>query len=668
MPDWSYQTLFRPLLLRMAPEAARDLSLGAMGTLARSPFGPTLIDLLGHMGPDPRLRRTRLGIEFSSAVGLGAGIDIAGMAAPAFERFGFGFLEIGPVTARPLQGAGPLTRDAVREAIEAPDPPDNPGAVALAARLARDGPRRVPILARLAPMPGTSPTEIVDEFLTMAGILAPHVSALSLSIPIPLGGDDAPPAHLGDVVRAVRSAAPGRPVLICLPADLDPNAASRWAEAARAEGVDGLIVDGGLRVEGDRRRMGVEARGPALNLVRRLRDLWEGGVVIASGGVHEPVDALRLLAAGADLVLIDTGIVFAGPGLPKRVNDATLAFEHGPGRSSSDPSPARPARMTWFWALLMGLGMLLGSLLALAIAATRVVLPYDEWFVGLSRAELAAINPRLLGFMTHDRVTLAGVMTTLGVLYCGLSLFGIRRGQHWAMVAVVASASVGFGSFFLFLGYGYLDPLHAFVTVVLLQFLLLAIHSDLAPPEVPERPGLFNDRAWRLGLGGQLLVIIQASLFLMAGAVISLVGITRVFVPEDLAYMHATAESLAAAGPRLVPLVAHDRACLGGMLVCSGIGYLLPALWGYRRGSRWLWWTLTLAAIPGFAATIAVHLAVGYTDVHHLLPAFLGAALLAAGLGLSRPYLRGGDAATDIAWEQLRGRVDPGEPTVDASR
>src|SRR5262249_28265789 len=142
----------------------------------------------------------------------------------------------------------------------------------------------------------------------------------------------------------------------------------------------------------------------------------------AGGGIHEPAHALELLDRGATLVAIESGLVFGGPGLPKRINDALLfADGTGPpvasrpaeeGRGGGDeaesrtgsrsrpalapshqPSPARgegegrgPAEegaalrapeQNWFWALLMGLGMLVGSALALAIAATRVVLTYD---------------------------------------------------------------------------------------------------------------------------------------------------------------------------------------------------------------------------------------------------------------------------------------------------
>jgi hypothetical protein len=103
--------------------------------------------------------------------------------------------------------------------------------------------------------------------------------------------------------------------------------------------------------------------------------------------------------------------------------------------------------------------------------------------------------------------------------------------------------------------------------------------------------------------------------------------------------MRTSAEALFSAHPRLVPLVAHDRATFGGMLLSSGWAFLLPALWGYRPGSRWLWWTLLLGGVAAYAAAIIVHFAVGYTDPKHLFPAFAGLTLLLVGLGLSYSYL-----------------------------
>ncbi len=101
--------------------------------------------------------------------------------------------------------------------------------------------------------------------------------------------------------------------------------------------------------------------------------------------------------------------------------------------------------------------------------------------------------------MAHDRISLAGTMIAIGVMYLGLSLDGVRRGLHWAQQTILISAITGFASFFLFLGFGYLDTFHAFVTAVLFQLLLLAIHSRLRT----FTPGRRSPVAGRSGVAAQ---------------------------------------------------------------------------------------------------------------------------------------------------------------------
>jgi hypothetical protein len=428
-------------------------------------------------------------------------------------------------------------------------------------------------------------------------------------------------------------------VLLCVPAGLDRRDAAPWVEAALASGVAGLLVDGSVAAEPDGQVIGGPAREPAREQVRRWRARYGPGLfLIASGGVHEPADALALRAAGADLVQVDSGLVYTGPGLPKWINDALL---FAATRTAAPAPPQRAPEMTWFWTACLGAGMLFGSLLALAIALTRVVLPYDEAFVGMHLDELAAVNSRLLDFMAHDRVSLAGTMIAIGVMYLALSLFGIRRGLHWAQQSVFVSAFTGFASFFLFLGFGYLDTFHAFVTAALLQLLLLGLHSRLGIHTPDVAPRLRSDRAWRRGLWGQLLLVLHGFGLLGAGVTISAIGVTEVFVPQDLEFMGTTAQALAAANARLVPLVAHDRATLGGMLLASGWVFLLPVLWGFRNGSAWLWWSLLVGGLSAYTAALGIHYTVGYHSLFHLLPAFGGLCILLLGLGLSYSYLCG---------------------------
>jgi dihydroorotate dehydrogenase len=639
MPDWFYRTVTRPVFFRLPAERARDLALGFMGRLARLPLGPAAIDFLGHMRADPRLRQSFLGLDFPTAVGLGPGLDAKAVALPALARFGFGFLDVGPVTVAGSAGARPLARHADQEAVWYPDPPYTLSLEAAVPKIAEASRTDLPVIARLASTPGATAEGAAGECGRMIGALAPHarlVSLLTLRTCLEAGWSLTDwTAHL----RAVLDTARTTPVLLCLPADLDAARAEPFLDAAVQAGVAGLVVDGSVGAKTEGRLIGGPAREPALAQVRYWRERYGRELfLVGSGGVHEPADAVALRAAGADLVEVDTGVVYTGPGLPKRINDVLL---FAATRNEKVQDLERPPERTWFWTGLLGAGMLFGSMLALVIALTRVVLPYDEAFLGMSRDEMMALNPRLLAFMAHDRVSLAGTMMAIGAMYLGLSTDGIRRGLHWAQQSVLISAVTGFASFFLFLGFGYLDTFHAFVTVVLVQFLFLGIHSRLGAhtPAVP--PPLRGDRAWRRSLWGQLLLILHGCGLLGAGVMISSIGVTQVFVHEDLEFMRTTAEALRAASPRLVPLVAHDRATLGGMLLASGWVFLLPALWGFRNGSARLWWTMLAAGVSAYAAALGIHLTVGYTSLVHLLPAFGGLAIFLLGLGLSSAYLKG---------------------------
>ena len=639
MPDWSYRTVLRPVLFALPSRTARDVSLATMGVLGSAWPGRLLIDLLGHMRPADGLAMSVAGLAFPSRMGLGCGLDPGLRATSALARFGCGFVEVGPIVAGPSR-RGRLERDGASDSLVVADPPDGTSVAEAVARLARVHASGAVILARLDASGVGDPDASRAAITAAIAALSPHVAGFTVSC----GGSSWTPDARRGVVDGLRAAAraAARPLFLVVPprgADADRRA---WADACL--GCDGFVVDGSARLGDGQRIMGRRLRVDALETVRALREACGPSVpILASAGTHEPQDALDAIAAGADLIAIDSGLVFGGPGLPKRVNDAFLATSGvTPGGTSGvAPGRAKPraAEMSWLWTLLMGIGMLAGSMIAFAIATTRVVLPYDEQFVGLTRKEMHAINRHLLAFLTHDRVTLAGAMTSIGVLYAGLSWFGSRRGRHWAQVAIVASAFAGFASFFLFLGFGYFDPFHAFVTAILFQLLLLGVHGRLGAPSGMPPPMLVEDRGWRLGLWGQLGLVVQGVGFIGAGLIISAIGATHVFVHEDLAFLDTTSQALAAARPNLVPLVAHDRASLGGMLLANGLVILLTALWGYRPGERWLWWTLVLAGLPGYAAAIGVHYAVGYESAFHLAPAFVGLAIFAAALAAAYPSL-----------------------------
>jgi hypothetical protein len=121
--------------------------------------------------------------------------------------------------------------------------------------------------------------------------------------------------------------------------------------------------------------------------------------------------------------------------------------------------------------------------------------------------------------------------------------------------------------------------------------------------------------------------------------VISTVGLTSVFVPTDLGFLSVESGAFGTAHRQLLPFIAHDRAGFGGALMGAGLAVLLISLWGWRRGERWVWWSLLVGCAAGTAPPLVIHFAIGYTTFEHLLPLYVLVVAAALALTLSRSYL-----------------------------
>ncbi len=265
-------------------------------------------------------------------------------------------------------------------------------------------------------------------------------------------------------------------------------------------------------------------------------------------------------------------------------------------------------------------------------AATGNFLPHDTVYLGMTASELCALQGcRILHFMIHDRISFGGVLVAIGVLYLWLTLFPLRRRESWAWWTLALSSLAGFLSFLSYLGYGYLDTWHGAATLALMPLFVAGLvrtrrlrRDTVAPTSLDLRSGP--------GIGRALLLLSSIGIS-AAGLTIMTVGMTSVFVPQDLEFIGVTRAALSAINPHLVPLIAHDRAGFGGALVSFGV-----ALFGclrYARPSRALWQALTIAGVAGFGTAVGVHPAIGYLSVTHLGPAVLGCFVFAAGLALA---------------------------------
>jgi hypothetical protein len=291
---------------------------------------------------------------------------------------------------------------------------------------------------------------------------------------------------------------------------------------------------------------------------------------------------------------------------------------------------------------VVALGLVLAGGFALFVAARGEFLPHDVAFLGMAPGALCAVNEcRVVHFMIHDRVAFGGALVAVGTMYLWLVAGPLSRGEQWAWTLLAASGAVGFASFLAYLGYGYLDTWHGAATAALAPLFLVGMvvaRRRIAWRE-PEG-GWFTRPAWLTGprdrrCVGRALVLATATGTLAGGLTITTVGMTTVFVPEDVAFMGMDRAALNALNPRLVPLIAHDRAGFGGAVCCCGI-LLAGVIWRGepdRAGRQ----ALALAGGAGFGTAIFIHPAIGYTDWWHLAPAVCGALLFVLGWWLVRP-------------------------------
>lgn len=299
-----------------------------------------------------------------------------------------------------------------------------------------------------------------------------------------------------------------------------------------------------------------------------------------------------------------------------------------------------------------GLCLMLSGAFALFLSASGHFLPHDIQFLGMTADELCAVREcRVVRFMFHDRVAFGGALVAIGALYLWLAEFPLRHGEAWAWWLFALTGAVGFGSFLAYLGYGYLDTWHGVATVFLLPvFVGGLVRARSLLPQTARAASLLKPSVkvrWATPEGlGRLCLLATTAGMILGGLTILFVGMTTVFVPQDLTFMGLRAEDLQAVNPRLVPLIAHDRAGFGGGIATTGLAALFCVWCG--TPSRGLWQVLCLAGAVGFGTAIGVHPAVGYNDLVHLGPAMAGAVMFLVGLGLSYGPMHAGEASGRI--------------------
>ncbi|WP_462322795.1 quinone-dependent dihydroorotate dehydrogenase [Halochromatium sp.] len=333
--------LLRPLLFRLDPERAHGIAMALAAGWSKRFSGR-----LAASDPAraPSLQVRAMGLSFPNPIGLAAGLDKDARAVPLWQRLGFGFVEVGTVTALPQVGNPRprlfrLPRD---QALVNRMGFNNAGAEAMAVRLARLRDRdllQVPLGVNLGKSKVTPPAQAANDYQRSSALLAELADYLVVNISSPNTPGLRDLQTVGQV-RALMDAvqAPNqrlrqpRPVLLKLAPDLADSDAIDCAQAAIAAGCAGLILTNTtIRFEGLSESTAAMSGGLSgrplftrstalLALVREA--LGPDPVLIGTGGILSPDDIAAKRAAGADLVQLYTGLIYGGPGLIRRLLSA----------------------------------------------------------------------------------------------------------------------------------------------------------------------------------------------------------------------------------------------------------------------------------------------------------------------------------------------------------
>ncbi len=349
--SWFYRTVLRPALFAQDSEAIHNFTLAALG---RASMHASVCDALAAFYDTASLPVEVFGLKFPNPLGLAAGMDKHAAAAPVWPALGFGFSELGGVTshAQPGNPAPRMFRAVSDEALINRMGFNNPGAEALAARLAswRELGRwpQHPVGINLGKSKNTPLEDAAEDYSNSLRTLWPHADFFVVNVSSP----NTPnlrqlqdKSALDDILAALQevntrcaagaSATPARlkPILVKVAPDLTFGALDEILELAGPRQLAGIVATnttiarpetgdaGARRAYGETGGLsGRPLRQRSTEIIRHLHRQTGGRLpIIGVGGIFTAADAWEKITAGASLVQVYTGLVYEGPAITRAI-------------------------------------------------------------------------------------------------------------------------------------------------------------------------------------------------------------------------------------------------------------------------------------------------------------------------------------------------------------
>jgi dihydroorotate dehydrogenase len=298
---------------------------------------------------DPALSSTVFGVRFPGPMGLAAGFDKDGLGVDAWGALGFGYAELGTVTAQAQPGnpAPRLFRLPADRALLNRMGFNNHGAGELALRLTRHVPV-VPIGVNIGKTKVVPREHAVDDYRSSARMLGPLADYLVVNVSSP----NTPGLRDLQAVESLRPILQGvlaettTPVLVKIAPDLSDSDVDEIADLAVELGLAGIVATNTTVSRDGLVTLGVDGLGSGgvsgPPLARRSREVLrrlyaragDRLVLISVGGIETADDAWDRIVSGATLLQGYTGFVYGGGLWVKHIHDGIARRLHEGGFAS----------------------------------------------------------------------------------------------------------------------------------------------------------------------------------------------------------------------------------------------------------------------------------------------------------------------------------------------
>ena len=343
--------LLRRIFFLVAPERIHTWVFAALRAATAVP--PLRRFLRGRLAPaDPILATTVFGVRFPGPLGLAAGFDKNGTGLNTWGALGFGYAEVGTVTARAQPGNPKprMFRLADDRALLNRMGFNNQGVRALATRLEHNR-SDVPIGVNIGKTKLTAPEDAVADYAESARLAGPLAAfvVVNVSSPNTPGLRDLQAVESLRPILAAVHAETSAPVLVKIAPDLSDADVDAVADLAVELGLAGIVATNttisrdGLRTPGvtDLGAGGVSGAPVARRSVEVLRRLYDRVgdrlVLVSAGGIETADDAWERITSGASLVQGYTGFVYGGGLWAKHIHDGVaLRLREGGFTSLAD--------------------------------------------------------------------------------------------------------------------------------------------------------------------------------------------------------------------------------------------------------------------------------------------------------------------------------------------